>query len=39
MKDYISGMKFSVLFLLACGAAVQDGGAMGGLEAVVTRYA
>lgn len=38
MVKYITGMKFSSLFLLACGAVVREREALAGLEAVTNRY-
>lgn len=38
MKKYISGMKFSSFFLLACGAVTREGEALDGLEKVVEEY-
>lgn len=38
MVEYITGMKFSSLFLLACGAVVREAEALTGLEAVAERY-
>jgi hypothetical protein len=38
MVKYITGMKFSTLCLLACGAVVREKEALTGLEAVVERY-
>ena len=38
MQKYIAGMKFSALFLLACGAVVREREALAGLEAAVKEY-
>ena len=38
MIDYITGMKFSAFFLLACGAVVKQAEALAGLKAVAERY-
>ena len=39
MVEYIKEMKFSSLFLLACGAVVREKEALAGLEEVTKRYA
>ena len=38
MIDYITGMKFSAFFLLACGAVVKQDEALTGLQTVAKRY-
>ena len=38
MSDYLSKMVFSSFFLLACGAVVNAGGALAGLEATAKKY-
>ena len=38
MVGYITEMKFSAFFLLACGAVVKEKEALTGLEAVVKKY-
>jgi len=37
MMAYITGMKFSAFFLLACGAVVKKGDALASLKALVER--
>ena len=38
MTKYITKMKFSALFLLACRAVVREREALAGLEATVEKY-
>jgi hypothetical protein len=38
MANYITGMKFSTLCLLACGAVVREGKTLACLEDMVKRY-
>jgi len=38
MTKYITKMKFSALFLLACGAVVREREALAGLKAVANGY-
>jgi hypothetical protein len=39
MNDYLGTTKFSAFFLLACGAVVNQAGALAGLQSTVQRYA
>lgn len=38
MSEYLSKTVFSSFFLLACGAVVNEGGALAGLEATAKKY-
>jgi hypothetical protein len=38
LTECITEMKFSVFFLLACGAVVKQSEALAGLQAVAKRY-
>jgi hypothetical protein len=38
MVEYVVGMQFSALCLVACGAVVKESEALAGLEAVVKEY-